>query len=167
MITDIELNKNMIDYNINRIPSLVSQAYQVIGNYENWHLSSYHNFDLKKRLYMENQYMYYDPVDGSFLSQGHVGKHIAQNIKEFYELEQAKSMLRVNYSSYQDILVSYQDILKADSDPLYYIKMRPLISIILAEQYMKLCPREELRKAYMQCYDQVGELYNRYMSAIR
>ena len=47
------------------------------------------------------------------------------------------------------------------------LKMKPLISILKCEQYLKLSKNEVVRNLYLECMKQSDVLYNQYMNVAR
>ena len=65
------------------------------------------------------------------------------------------------------ILKNYLSLLTEDKEYLYYLKMKPLISILKCEQYLKLSKNEVVRNLYLECMKQSDALYNQYMNVVR
>jgi hypothetical protein len=95
------------------------------------------------------------------------GKYFSKDIGTFFEEQLTKCEYRINEGSYLDILKNYLDILTRDKDYSYYYKMKPLISILESESYLRLCKDASVRALYLKCMEECSTLYNRYMTAVK
>lgn len=96
------------------------------------------------------------------------GRCFANDIYDYFDTQQELCNIRIANGAYEEILVSYLEILqKEDSDYMYYEQMKPLISILEQERYLILCPEEKIRNLYFECLKQVEALYNAYMTVVR
>ena len=87
--------------------------------------------------------------------------------RRFYYSESAKCKYRLMDNYYFKILEDYKKLLKQKENYEYYYEMKPLISLLESESYLKLCSNEEIRNMYLDCMKECSNLYNRYMSAVR
>lgn len=70
-------------------------------------------------------------------------------------------------SYYFKILEGYKKLLTQKENYEYYYEMKPLISLLKSESYLKLSPNEDIRNIYLDCMKECSNLYNRYMSSVR
>ena len=93
--------------------------------------------------------------------------YFSNDISNFYEELIKKCNFRIGEGFYVNILKNYLSILKEDSEYLYYFKIKPLISILECEQYLKLSPNKDVRDLYLECLNECSSLYNKYMNVAR
>jgi hypothetical protein len=162
-----ETNASIFNYLFNYEYHLVSNEYQVLKQryYEimNWRqiriVKQHYNDELRYRFPASNAF-FGDPGYDN-------GRALANDICSFFEQEQQKCYFRLVGTNYINILNQYKKILFSNKDDLYYLEMKPLISILEKEAFLRLCPKQEVRELYISCLEQCSSLYNRYMSAVR
>jgi hypothetical protein len=127
----------------------------------------WHQLRIYKQMY-QNEYRYYSPVSSCFCGNEDYnnGNFFAGEMNNFYIDESAKCDYRLIDRHYINILRKYKTILTQNSSDGYYQKMKPLISILEAESYLKLCLNEKIRILYLECMNECSNLYNRYMTAV-
>ena len=161
-IEDKEINSSILNYILKYNLKVISNTSKALGSrYQE--VMSWHKFHVGKSLY-NNEYRFYSPVNNSFFRDG---EFFESEISKFYDFELSKCKYRLIDNSYITILKQYKNILTQDNNCYYYLKMKPVISILQSESYIKLCPNEEIRNLYLDCIRECSNLYNRYMSAVR
>lgn len=162
-----ETNAAILNYVLKFNQKMISNVSNILGTrYQevmNWHKLRFY-----KRVY-ENEYRYYSPANNVFCGNDEYnnGEFFSSEISAFYEFELSKCEYRLIDNSYITILEKYKNILTQDINYGYYNKMKPIISILESESYIKLCPNEKIRNLYLDCITECSNLYNRYMSAVR
>ncbi|AAK80469.1 hypothetical protein HGI32_13490 [Clostridium acetobutylicum] len=139
----------------------------VLGNLYK-EVMSWHKLSIKRVEHKDGP-RYYSPVNNCFCGgeEYNNGEFLFNEISTFYSLELSKCNYRLIDNSYTKILNEYKNILTKDTDSYYYWKMKPLISILQSESYIKLCRDEKIRNLYLACVQECSNLYNRYMTAVR
>ncbi|GLV67406.1 hypothetical protein Bmyc01_60750 [Bacillus mycoides] len=163
-----ELNVAIFDYILNRKPVMISNGYNVLGfRYEE--VIKWHKFRISKTLYRDGRYRYYSQASLSYLGDDEksLSKYMSGEINNFYYSELAKCNYRLIDNNYIKILECYKNLLTQEENYEYYYEMKPLISILESEGYLKLCPNKEIRNIYWDCMKECSNLYNRYMSSVR
>lgn len=152
----LKLNQKMIS-NMSKV--LTVRYREVMG----WHM-----LRINKRIYNE-EYHYYSPASEAFFvnNEENFGDCFSREVGTFYNLELYKCEYRLIHNNYITILEKYKTQLTQKSDYKYYYEMKPIISILYNESYIKLCPNEEIRNLYLDCIKECSNLYNRYMSVAR
>ena len=97
----------------------------------------------------------------------YLAKYMSEEINRFYYSELSKCKYRLMDNYYFKILEAYKKLLEQKENYEYYYEMKPLISLLESESYLKLCPNEEIRNMYLDCMKECSNLYNRYMSSVR
>jgi hypothetical protein len=97
----------------------------------------------------------------------YLAKYMSGEINRFYYLELSKCKYRLMDNYYFKILEGYKKLLTQKENNEYYYEMKPLISLLKSESYLKLSPNEEIRNIYLDCIKECSNLYNRYMSSVR
>ena len=167
-LDESDLIVSMIDYILKREPVIVSSIYFALGfRYEE--VMKWHKFRISKTLYRDGEYRYYSQATPAYLGDDEIylAKSMSGEINRFYYWELSKCKYRLMDNYYFKILEGYRKILKQKENYEYYYEMKPLISLLESESYLKLCPNEEIRNMYLDCMKECSNLYNRYMSAVR
>ena len=165
-LNDIDINSKIFDYIANNDFNIFSQEHKVFGN--EWFMKSrnWYKAIIKKATIPD---MCWETPFGHYYGndrENH-GNYFSRDIQTFFEEQLDKCQIRICKGAYLDILNNYVDILTKDSDYRYYYKMKPLISILECEAYMRLCPNVDIRELYLRCMEECSKLYNRYMTAVR
>lgn len=168
ILDDRNLIVAIIDYLLKCKPVMVSSAYVALGSrYEE--VMKWHTFRISKQPYSNGEYRYYSQATLVYL--GDNGKclpeYVSGEINSFYYTELLKCNYRLMDNYYLKILEGYKKLLIERKDYEYYNEMKPLISLLKSESYLKLCPNEEIRNLYLDCMMECSILYNRYMSSVR
>lgn len=163
-ITDDENNAAIFDYLIKHKRRTISNEPEALGD-RYGEVKNWHKFYIEKQLY-QDKYKFYSPVNGVFFDNDN-GKFFAAEIGTFFDHESSKCKYRLIDDSYIAILKKYQKILTKESDDGYYCIVKPLISLLEDESYLKLCPVTEIRSLYLACLKECSDLYNRYMTSVR
>jgi hypothetical protein len=167
-LDESDLIVSMIDYILKREPVIVSSAYFALGfRYEE--VMKWHKFRISKTLYRDGEYRYYSQATPAYLGDDEIylAKSMSREINRFYYSELSKCKFRLMDNYYFKILEGYKKLLEQKENYEYYYEMKPLISLLESESYLKLCPNEEIRNMYLDCMKECSNLYNRYMSAVR
>ena len=129
----------------------------------------WHKFRISKILYRDGEYRYYSQATSAYLGDDEIylAKYMSEEINRFYYSELSKCKFRSMDNYYFKILEGYKKLLEQKENYEYYYEMKPLISLLENESYLKLCPNEEIRNMYLDCMKECSNLYNRYMSAVR
>ncbi|MDN4492530.1 hypothetical protein [Ureibacillus aquaedulcis] len=163
-----DLIVTIIDYLLKRKPIMVSSTYFALGaRYEE--VMKWHNFRISKKQYKDGEYRYYSQATLAYLGDNemYLAKYISVETNSFYYTELSKCKFRLMDNYYSTILEGYKELLTQKENYEYYYEMKPLISLLKNESYLRLCPNEEIRNIYLDCMNECSNLYNRYMSAVR
>ena len=167
-LDESDLIVSIIDYILKREPVRVSSIYFALGSrYEE--VMKWHKFRISKTLYSDGEYRYYSQATPAYLGDDEIylAKYMSEEINRFYYSELSKCKFRLMDNYYFKILEGYKKLLEQKENYEYYYEMKPLISLLESESYLKLCPNEEIRNMYLDCMKECSNLYNRYMSAVR
>ncbi|MED4635839.1 hypothetical protein P9443_23530 [Peribacillus frigoritolerans] len=168
ILDESDLIVTIIDYILKRKPVMVSSISCALGfRYEK--VMKWHKFRISKKLYSDGEYRYYSQASPAYLGDNemYLAKYMLGEINRFYYLELSKCKYRLMDSYYFKILEGYKKLLKQKENHEYYYEMKPLISLLKSESYLKLSPNEEIRNIYLDCMKECSNLYNRYMSSVR
>jgi len=129
----------------------------------------WHKFRISKTLYSDGEMRYYSQATSTYLGKNemYLAKYMSGEINKFYYSELSKCKYRLMDNYYFKILEGYKNLLRQKENVEYYNEMKPLISLLESESYLKLCPNEEIRNVYLDCMKECSHLYNRYMSSVR
>ena len=167
-LDESDLIVSIFDYILKREPVRVSSIYLALGSrYEE--VMKWHKFRISKTLYRDGEYRYYSQATPAYLGDDEIylAKYMSEEINRFYYSELSKCKYRLMDNYYFKILEGYKKLLEQKENYEYYYEMKPLISLLENESYLKLCPNEEIRNMYLDCMKECSNLYNRYMSAVR
>ncbi|MFC8562362.1 hypothetical protein, partial [Peribacillus frigoritolerans] len=168
ILDESDLIVTIIDYILKRKPVMVSSISCALGfRYEE--VMKWHKFRISKKLYGDGEYRYYSQASPAYLGDNemYLAKYMSGEINRFYYLELSKCKYRLMDSYYFKILEGYKKLLTQKENYEYYYEMKPLISLLKSESYLKLSPNEEIRNIYLDCMKECSNLYNRYMSLVR
>lgn len=157
-LDDQEINASIFNDLLKTKPSMVSNESNALGTRYS-EVKDWHRFCINKRIY-QNEYYFYSPVSGCFCDNEdyNKAKFFAGEMNNFYSYESAKCNYRLIDRHYTKILEKYKTILMQNSSAGYYKKMKPIISILEAESYLKLCLNEETRILYLDCVNECSNL---------
>lgn len=166
-VMDKEHNEKIFNYIANSQFSTFSNEYKVLGTdkYEEiqkWYHCSITRTSVKGMLWSTPFGAYY----GLENREEH-GGFFSRDIIRFFDDLLSLCEFRADGLGYKHILEHYLHILGKDSDYGYYYKMKPLISILEKEAYLRICPDERIRNLYLKCMKECSSLYNGYMTAVR
>ena len=165
-LEDREINAAIFDYVAKSNRNIYSHEYKAIGNEKyseirNWYNCTIVRSTIEKHCWQTPFGHYYgDDIENH-------GKYFARDICTLYDTELEKCELRITEGYYEKILIKYIEILTKDNDYAYYNKMKPLISILGNESYLRLCTNKTIRELYLKCMKECSTLYNRYMTEVR
>lgn len=165
-LSDKEINAKIFNYIANSNYNIFSQEYKVLGKKQFEKIRKWYKCMIRKSLIPER---YWETPFGHGYGndkENH-GKYFSRDIQVFFNEQLTKCDFRISEDCYLDILKSYFDILTADTDYCYYFKMKPLISILECESYLRLCQDVNIRALYLKCMEECSALYNRYMTVAR
>jgi hypothetical protein len=168
ILDESDLIVTIIDYILKRKSVMVSSIYYALGfRYEE--VMNWHKFRISKKLYSDGEYRYYSQASPAYLGDNemYLAKYMSGEINRFYYLELAKCKYRLMDNYYFKILEGYKNLLTQKENYEYYNEMKPLISLLKSESYLKLSPDKEIRNIYLDCMKESSNLYNRYMSSVR
>lgn len=98
----------------------------------------------------------------------HNGRFFAGNIAGYMDKERKKCRFREAGGAYEKVLDYYLSVMdEDDGDPQFYFKIKPLIGMLEAEDYLYGSENPEIRRKYIELRKRAESLYNRYMSAAR
>lgn len=165
-LDDKETNAEIFNYIANNSFNIYSQEYVILG-YERYNeIGNWYNCDIVRStidgMCWRTPFGHYYGDD-----KDHHGKYFARDILWFYYELLEKCDFRINEGFYIDLLNDYYHILTKDVNYNYYRKMKPLISILECESYLRLSPNETVRDLYLKCIKECNSLYNRYMDVVR
>lgn len=160
---DKENNREIFNYIVNNCFNIFSQEYFVLGSeryneIKNWYNCGIVRSTIDGMCWRTPFGQYYGDAEDNH------GKYFAMDILSFYEELIEKCNFRINEGNYIDILKSYLFILTKEAN---YNKIKPLISILESESYLRLSSNETVRDLYLKCMKECSSLYNRYMDAVR
>ncbi len=166
-VVDEEHNAEIFDYIANSKFTVVSQEYEILGTdkydeIRNWYRCAITRTTVRGMLW--------DTPFGGYYGLGNIaqhGKFFSGDIIGFFDDLLNLCKFRIAGQRYLHILEHYLEILRKDNDYSYYYKMKPLISILEKESYLRICPDEKIRNLYLMCMDECSSLYNRYMTVVR
>lgn len=110
------------------------------------------------------------PFEANFASDQvkYNGQFFAKSISYYMRDIREKCRLREADGAYEKVLDYYLTVMNADDgDAGYYFKVKKLIRIIEAEDYLYGSENPEIRRKYIKLRELSESLYNRYMSAAR
>jgi len=165
-LNDKEINAEIFNYVANNSFNIYSQECIIWGRERYNEIRNWYNCDITK-----------STIDGMCWRTpfGHYygdnkdshGKYFASDIQSFYHELIKKCDFKINGGFYIDILKNYLNILTKDVNCGYYYEMKPLISILECESYLRLSLDETVRDLYLKCMKECSSLYNRYMTEVR
>lgn len=166
-INDKEHNEKIFDYVANSRFTAVSQEYKALGTekyleIQKWYCCAITRTSVKGMLWATPFGVYYGFENG----EEH-GKFFSGHIIGLFDTLLKLCNFRIDEHRYIHILEHYRELLRKDSDYRYYNVMKPLISILEKESYLRVCPDERVRNLYLECMKECNSLYNRYMTAVR
>lgn len=166
-IVDKECNAKIFDYIANSKFTAFSQEYKVLGTdkyseIQKWYRCTITRTSVKGMLWATPFGAYY----GLENREEH-GRFFSGDIIGFFDELLELCQFRIDEQRYFHILEHYLEIIRKDNDYSYYYKMKPLISILENESYLRICPDEKIRNLYLECMNECSSLYNRYMTAVR
>lgn len=167
---DRELNRSIFDYisrgKIRKVSHL-HQALKVAG-LDYGKVKRWVKISLKRK--PDDPMYFFTPFDGNYGSaqMENNGKFFAKDISYYLTRVRAKCAFREAGGTYEKVLDHYLSVLSADNgDQRYYEKVKGLINIIEAEEYLYASGIPEIRSKYIELRELSEKLYNRYMSAVR
>lgn len=163
-LNDVKKNKKIFNYITDHDLTVFSNEYLALGyeKYEeikNWYkceMVRSNKTDTAWRTPFGHNY-------GETSDKQHQGQFFSGDIARYYEELKAKCTFRLMHS-YKEILKSYLDILKDEVD---YLKVKPLISILEKESYLRVASDKTARELYLNCIKESASLYNRHMNRVR
>ena len=166
-LSERETNVQIFQYLLIFNPTIISNQTKTLGvrfqEVRNWH-----RFRIEKRHYKNGDYLYHSTGTQIFCGENSNKEEVFEReMNSFYRTELAKCEYRLIDRSYLKLLKKYQKILAAKQHVEYYLEMKPLISLLESESYLKLCPNEKIRSLYLECMKECSNLYNSYMTAVR
>jgi len=166
-VMDKEHNERIFDCIANNEFARFSQEYKVLGTgryveMQKWYRCTITRTPVKGMLWDTPFGAYY----GLENREDH-GRFFSGDIIRFFDDLLNLCEFRTDGQEYFHILAHYLDILTKESHYNYYYKMKPLISILEKEAYLRICPDEKIRNLYLECMNECSSLYNRYMTAVR
>ena len=166
-ITDKEDNAKIFDYIANNNFTMFSREQSVLGTQMYEEIQKWYNCTISRAPYED---MLWSTPFGFYYGKENIkshGKSFSRDIESFFnellELNEFRSADR----GYVSFLEYYLDVLRKDNDYRYYYKMKPVISILEKESYLKICPDDMIRELYLKCMDECSLLYGRCMSVER
>ena len=164
-LNDKEKNKQIFNYIANAQFNIISTEYLALG-YEkyneirNWYKCSLTRSTKKEMVWRTPFGHYYGKTNDKSIH----GEFFTRDIIIFYEELLDKCNFRIQEGLYTPILRSYFETLTKE---VSYNKVKPLISILERESYLRLSPDETVRELYLKCMKESSSLYNRYMDEVR
>lgn len=165
-LNDKELNTKIFDYIANNVFDLISTEYKVLGNERYAEIRKWYVCTIRKstlpNMYWETPFNHYYGED----KENH-GRCFSRDIQQLYNELIKKCEFRDFELRYKEILKRYIELLTKEKDYQYYYEMKPLISILESESYLRISKDKDLRLLYLSCMEECYSLYNRYMTAVR
>lgn len=98
----------------------------------------------------------------------HNGRFFAGDIAGYMDKDRKRCRFREAGGAYEKVLDYYLSIFdEDDGDALYYVRVKSLINLIEAEEYLYGSENPEIRRKYIELRKRAESFYNRYMSAVR
>lgn len=165
-LDDYELNKAVFDYVANTTFDTYSHEYlafdkTLLSEMKSWHKCMISRSNLDQMIWQTPFGHYYGhdaKNNGSFFSR---------DLRLYFEEQINLCHFRTYSGNYISVLEDYSHLLNKQDDFRYYEKVKPLISLLTKESYLKLCPDEKMRAKYIECMNKAGDLYNWYMTNVR
>lgn len=161
---DFQINKEIFDFIANNRFNIFSHEYLVLGNEKyreimDGYILHITRSSIEGKCWLTPFGSYYGED-----SRKHHGRFFARDLQNFNTYLQAMCEFRTDDGSYIDILKSYLNILTSGVN---YQKVKPLITILQREQYLKLSSNKIIRDLFLDCIKKSDYLYNRYMDEVR
>jgi len=165
-LDDRKINAEIFDFVSNYDFKMFSNEYIVLGKEQYDKISDWYRCCIQRATIPGH---YWETPFGHYYGNNKAdhGNLFSSDIHIYFNVQIEKCNFRLCEGSYPGILRHYLDILMKDTDHSYYYKVEPLISILEAESYLRLCPNAEIRDLYLKCIRACKSLYNRYMSTAR
>ncbi len=166
-IADKDNNAKIFDYIANSKFTAFSHEHKVLGTDRYVEIQNWYRCEITRASVKGMQWA--TPF-GAYYGSGNIeelGRFFSSDIIKFFDDLLELCEFRISGQRYFNILENYLEILKKENDYSYYYKMKPLISILENESYLRICPDEKIRNLYLECMKVCSSLYNRYMSAVR
>lgn len=166
-VVDKEYNAKIFDHIANSKFTAFSQEYKVLGTdkyaeIQKWYRCTITRTSVNGMLWATPFGAYY----GLENREEH-GRFFSGDIIGFFDDLLYLCEFRIAGQMYIHILEQYLDMLRKDKDYSYYYKMKPLISILEKESYLRICSDDKIRNLYLECMNECSSLYSRYMTAVR
>lgn len=165
-LNDEEMNSEIFNYIVSNKFNIYSNEYRILDKEKYYEIRNWYRFYIKKS---NVKGMLWQTPFGHFYGDNNEnnGLYFAKDILDFYDELINLCNFRISNEDYVRILKNYLALLTEDKEYLYYLKMKPLISILKCEQYLKLSKNEVVRNLYLECMKQSDVLYNQYMNVAR
>jgi len=166
-IADKEDNAKIFDHIANNNFTLFSTEQLVLGKQMYEEIRKWYNCTISRASYEDM--LWYTPFGcyyGKENRETH-GKSFSHDIESLFNELLELSEFRSANRGYVSFLEYYLDLLRKDNDYRYYYKMKPVISILEKESYLKICPDDIIRELYLKCMNECSSLYGRCMSVER
>lgn len=166
-VVDKEYNAKIFDYIANSKFTAFSQEYKVLGSNKYAEVQKWYRCAIT-RTSVEG--MLWETPFGAYYGRENREEHgkffSGDTIRFFDDLLCLCEFWSVE-NTYNYTLEYYFNILRKGRDYRYYYEMKPLISILEKESYLRICPDDIIRDLYLKCMEECSSLYNRYMTAVR
>ena len=166
-IGDNEINSKIFDYVAKNTFRIFSQEHRIFSREKVAEIQSWFRCSITRSTY--KGMLWSTPFGHCYgiENKKEHGRYFGNDIGPFYYEQLKICEFRADGDNYLKILDDYLQTLKIDKDELHYCKMKPLISVLKNEAYLRLSPDMQLRKLYLECIEECDSLYNRYMTAVR
>ncbi|MDN7245471.1 hypothetical protein [Planococcus shenhongbingii] len=163
-LNDKENNKKIFNYIANNRFDKFTHEYLAMGNEKYGEIGDWHRSAITKS---PKEGIAWKTPFGQF-GDGEdpevYGEFFADNLVWFYQELLDKCSFRIRSSMYKVVLNNYLDLLNKEVD---YNQIKPLMSILENESYLRVSPDETIRELYLECMKKGRYLYNRYMDKAR
>ena len=165
-LDDREINSEIFNYIASNKFSIYSSESRVLGSEKYCEMRNWYRCYIIKS---NEKGMLWETPFGHFYGDNaqNKGDFFARDIVSFYDELITLCNFRISNEDYIVILRKYLLLLSKEEEYIYYFKMKPLISILECEQYLKLSKNEIVKSLYLECMKQSDVLYGKYMNVAR
>lgn len=163
-VDDEEKNEKIFNYLAENPIQRVSNESSVLGQEKFKDMQNWYHCEIKKS--PREGILWETPFGSAYGSEGteYHGSYFAANIRVFYQERLEKCSFRTSGGFYIELLRHYLQLLEQAEE---YADIKPLISILEQESYVRVSPDQSVRKLYCECMKRGRFLYNRYMDRAR
>ena len=164
-----ELEKNEAIFNhVANEPFVLVSSWRNIGLLSHDELKRYYRAELRRT--GERDMAWRTPF-GHYYGRKQMaqnGGYFAKDVAGFVSVLHRRCEFREAGGAYEAMLDFWLvELAKAEADAHLYPRVEPLVEMMKQESYLVLSRRAPIREKYLLLCEKAGEVYNRYMSAVR